>query len=81
MNKLVVLALTFVLGQAAFAQVDPVIMTIDDKEITKTVFLQIYLKNNNDPKYDQASLDEYVELFTKFKLKVAAKCRTGKFTV
>jgi peptidyl-prolyl cis-trans isomerase SurA len=71
MNKFIVLAITLVLGSAAFSQDDPVIMTIDDKEITKTEFLQIYLKNNNDPKYDKQSLDEYVELFTKFKLKVA----------
>ena len=71
MNKFIVLAITLVLGSAAFSQDDPVIMTIDDKEITKTEFLQIYLKNNNDPKYDKQSLGEYVELFTKFKLKVA----------
>mgnify|MGYP000385536976 CR=1 FL=1 len=32
--------------------------------------IQIYLKNNNAPKYDQQSLDEYMELFKKFKLKV-----------
>ncbi len=70
MRKLFVLALTFVLGQATFAQDDPVIMTIDNKKITKSEFLQIYLKNNNDPKYDKASLDEYMELFKKFKLKV-----------
>ena len=71
MKQLILLAITFVIGQSTFGQNDPVIMTIDDKEITKTEFLQIYLKNNNDPKYDKASLDEYVELFTKFKLKVA----------
>ena len=54
----------------SFSQ-EPIIMTINDKEITKSEFLQIYLKNNNDPKYDQESLDEYMELFKKFKLKVA----------
>ena len=54
-----------------FAQKDPVVMEIDGKPITKSEFLQIYLKNNNDPKYDKASLDEYMELFRKFKLKVA----------
>ena len=54
-----------------FAQQDPIIMEIDGKPVTKSEFLQIYLKNNNDPKYDKASLDDYMELFKKFKLKVA----------
>ena len=46
-------------------------MEIDGKPVTKSEFLQIYLKNNSDPKYDKTSLDEYMELFRKFKLKVA----------
>ncbi|NRA10486.1 MAG: peptidylprolyl isomerase [Crocinitomicaceae bacterium] len=81
MNKFIVLAITLVLGSSTFSQEDPVIMTIDDKEITKTEFLQIYLKNNNDPKYDKQSLDEYVELFTKFKLKVAEAENLGYGTI
>lgn len=81
MKRLFVLAITLVLAQTAFSQTDPVIMTINDKEITKTEFLQIYLKNNNDPKYDKESLDEYVELFTKFKLKVAEAEELGYDTI
>jgi peptidyl-prolyl cis-trans isomerase SurA len=81
MKKLVVLAITIVLGQFAYCQEDPVIMTINGNEITKTEFLQIYLKNNNDPKYDKASLDEYMELFTKFKLKVAEAEALGYDTI
>ena len=46
MNKFIVLAITLVLGSSSFSQQDPVIMTIDDKEITKTEFLQIYLNLN-----------------------------------
>lgn len=71
MNKLVVFLFALLLGNGVFAQEDPVIMTIDDTPITKSEFLQIYLKNNDNPKYDKASLDEYMELFKKFKLKVA----------
>lgn len=69
------------IGLGAFAQEDPVIMTINGKEITKTEFLQIYLKNNNDPKYDKASLDEYMELFKKFKLKVTEAEAMGYDTI
>lgn len=81
MRKLFVLAIALVLGHTTFAQEDPVIMTIDDKEITKSEFLQIYLKNNNNPKYDKASLDEYMELFKKFKLKVAEAEDLGYDTI
>lgn len=82
MRKLFVFAIAFVLGHTALAQGgDPVIMTIDDKDITKSEFLQIYLKNNNDPKYDKASLDAYMELFKKFKLKVAEAEDLGYDTV
>lgn len=81
MKRLLVLAITLVLTQTVVAQDDPVIMTIDNKEITKSEFLQIYLKNNDDPKYDKASLDEYMELFKKFKLKVAEAEAMGYDTI
>ena len=53
----------------SFSQ-EQTVMEIDGKPVTKSEFLQIYLKNNPDPKYDKAALDEYMELFKKFKLKV-----------
>ena len=81
MNKLSVFAITLFLGFSVFSQKDPVIMTINDNNITKSEFLQIYLKNNNDPKYDKASLDEYMELFKKFKLKVAEAEAMGYDTI
>ncbi len=64
-----------------FAQKEPVVMEIDGKPVTKSEFLQIYLKNNNDPKYDKASLDDYMELFKKFKLKVAEAEALGYDTI
>ena len=62
-------------------QSDPVVMEVDGHDVTKGEFLQIYLKNNNDPKFDKASIDEYMELFTKFKLKVAEAEAQGYDTV
>lgn len=76
---LFVLGILFVIG--AKAQQDPVLMEIDGKPVTKSEFLQIYLKNNPDPQYDKASLDEYMELFTKFKLKVAEAEALGYDTI
>lgn len=49
---------------------NPVVMEINGKPIFKSEFLQIYLKNNPSPKFDKNSIDEYVELYKKFKLKV-----------
>ena len=59
----------------------PVILEVGDHKITKSEFLQIYLKNNPAPKYDQLSLDEYMELFVKFQLKVAEAEALGHDTI
>ena len=81
MKKIIVLLLVFTGIQGAIAQNDPAVMEIDGKPVTKSEFLQIYLKNNPSPKFDKASLDEYVEMFTKFKLKVAEAEKLGYDTI
>ena len=81
MNKIIVFVLACVINTMVSAQQDPVIMTIDGSPITKSEFLQIYLKNNDDPKYDKASLDEYMVLFKRFKLKVAEAEALGYDTI
>ena len=67
--KLLVASLLF--SSVLYAQKDPVILTINNEEIHQSDFLSVYLKNNNDPKFDKESLDNYVELYKRFKLKVA----------
>lgn len=48
-----------------------VLMTVGGNDVTVDEFRYIYEKNNGDnADYSQASLDEYVSLYTKFKLKV-----------
>jgi peptidyl-prolyl cis-trans isomerase SurA len=79
-KKVLFLALTFI-SITGFSQVDPIIMEVGGKKITKSEFLQIYLKNNPSPLYDNNSLDEYMELFTKFKLKVAEAEALGYDTI
>ena len=49
---------------------DNIVLEINGKPVYKSDFLQIYLKNNNNPKFDKKSIDEYLELYKKFKLKV-----------
>ncbi len=61
---------------------DPVLMTIAGSPVTKSEFLNIYQKNNvKGEVIDKKSLDEYVELFINFKLKVREAEELGMDTV
>jgi peptidyl-prolyl cis-trans isomerase SurA len=71
MKKTIVCFLFGLITQLAFGQKEPVVMTINDKPVTKAEFLQIYTKNNPSPSFDKDSLDRYMQLFEVFKLKVA----------
>jgi peptidyl-prolyl cis-trans isomerase SurA len=59
------------LSAGTFAQTtDPVLMTINNKPVLKSEFEYIYNKNNSNNSLDKKTLDEYVDLFINFKLKV-----------
>lgn len=59
------------LSLSAFsATEDPVIMKIDGQNVYKSEFEYIYHKNNSTAAAEQKSLDEYVDLFVNYKLKV-----------
>ena len=60
---------------------DEVLMTINGEPITKAEFEYIYNKNNSDNAIDKKTLDEYVELFVNFKLKVAEAKAQGLDTL
>ena len=50
---------------------DPVLFTIDGQAVNASEFSYIYEKNNReDADYTESSLREYLDLYTKFKLKV-----------
>ena len=50
---------------------DPVLMTVGDKNVTKSEFMSIYMKNNSKAQTtDPKSLEDYVQLFVNFRLKV-----------
>ncbi|MBP5507598.1 MAG: peptidylprolyl isomerase, partial [Prevotella sp.] len=61
-----------VIGTAAFAQNDPVIMTVNGTPVTRSEFEYSYNKNNSEGVIDKKTVDEYVDLFINYKLKVAA---------
>ena len=64
------------------AQNDPVVFTVDGDPVLVSEFEYIYNKNNNDKnKYSEASIREYLDLYTKFKLKVKAARDMGLDTI
>jgi len=58
--------------QLVFAQSDDILFTVgDDVEVPVSEFTYIYQKTNaSDADFSQKSLDEYLDLYKKFKLKV-----------
>ena len=54
MKKKLLFVFGLLLAFGANAQQDPIVMEIDGKPVTKSEFLQIYLKNNSAPQYDKA---------------------------
>ena len=63
------------------APVDPVLMTVDGKPVTRSEFEAIYKKNNKDAAVTKEALDEYLDLFINYKLKVRAAEELGMDTV
>ncbi|MCM1519982.1 MAG: peptidyl-prolyl cis-trans isomerase [Lachnoclostridium sp.] len=66
----VAIAAVAVMMTAAAKSDDPVIMKINGKDIHKSEFEYLYNKNNAQQETPQ-SIDEYVDLFVNYKLKVA----------
>lgn len=61
------------LSLSAFAQEnDPIVMRINGKNVPRSEFEYHFNKNNTDEVIDRKSVDEYVELFIDYKLKVEA---------
>ncbi|HNY02137.1 MAG TPA: peptidylprolyl isomerase [Bacteroidales bacterium] len=72
-GKLLLPALLLLISIASYGQVrnEEVLMTIAGKQIQVGEFLNIYHKNNvKGESIDKKSLDEYLDLFINFKLKV-----------
>lgn len=79
MKPLVITLLAFFsLSSSMFAQTtDPVLMTINGNPVLKSEFEYIYNKNNTNNSLDKKTLDEYVDLFINFKLKVEEAKKQG----
>ena len=56
----------------AYGQTDPTIMTINGQPVSRSEFEYSYNKNNADGVIDKKSVNDYVDLFINYKLKVQA---------
>ena len=60
-----------ILSFPIISQNDPVLMRVGNSEVKVSEFKYIYEKNNGaDANYSEKSINDYLELYTKFKLKV-----------
>ncbi|MDD2995706.1 MAG: peptidylprolyl isomerase [Paludibacter sp.] len=69
-SQILSLALLVLFGSVSAFASDPVLMKINGKPVYKSEFEYIYNKNNSNNSLDKKTLDEYVDLFVNFKLKV-----------
>lgn len=60
---------------------DPTLMTVAGQPVSRSEFESIYKKNNKDAPVTKEALDEYLELFINYKLKVRAAEDLGMDTV
>ena len=73
MKRTLALAALVMAALTGFAQTDdPIVMTVNGIDIPRSEFEYSYNKNNTADALDRKALDEYVELFVNYRLKVAA---------
>ena len=65
-------AILLAVAISAQAQTDPVIMTVAGVDVPRSEFEYSYNKNNTDGVIDKKTVEEYVDLFINYKLKVQA---------
>lgn len=72
--KLKMLFAACLVSSAAVAQTlnDPVIMTVNGEPVLRSEFEYSYNKNNSEGVIDKKTVEEYVDLFINYKLKVVA---------
>lgn len=74
LNRFLVLLLSITFSTAVFAQKDkddPILFTVGETPVHLSEFKYIYTKTNGDKAdFSKASLQEYLDLYTNFKLKV-----------
>ena len=76
--KKVILSIILLAGaMMGLAQEDKVLLTINGEPVMASEFLYIYEKNNQDSSLEKKSMQEYLDLFINFKLKVTEAIAQG----
>ena len=76
--KKVFLSIVLLAGSLmGFAQEDKVLLTINGEPVMLSEFLYIYEKNNQENSLEKKSMEEYLDLFINFKLKVTEAIAQG----
>ena len=70
--KLKMILAACLMSTAAVAQTDPIVMTVAGVPVPRSEFEYSYNKNNTDGVIDKKTVEEYVDLFVNYKLKVQA---------
>ncbi|MCQ2343118.1 MAG: peptidylprolyl isomerase [Paludibacteraceae bacterium] len=69
--KRIYLLMMIAVGSCMMANAqDEVLLTIDGKPVMASEFMYIYQKNSQEPGIEQRTIDEYLDMFINFKLKV-----------
>lgn len=72
-RKAIMMAMALACQMGAWAQDDdPIVMVINGEEVPRSEFEYSFNKNNADGVIDKKSVEEYVDLFVNYKLKVVA---------
>ena len=81
MKNIVICLVCLFFSGILIAQDSEVIMTIENEDVSLSDFESIFRKNNKDTLITTDDLDEYMELFINFKLKVQEAKSLGMDTV
>ena len=72
MKKSLIFAALCLSASAVKAQSDPVVMTVNGVDVTRSEFEYSFNKNNTDGVIDKKNVEEYADLYSVYKMKVAA---------
>ena len=70
--KLKMILAACLMSTAAMAQTDPIVMTVNGVDVTRSEFEYSFNKNNSDGVIDKKNVEEYADLYAVYKMKVAA---------
>ena len=72
MRKSLLFAALCIVAVSVKAQSDPVVMTVNGVDVTRSEFEYSFNKNNSDGVIDKKDVEEYADLYAIYKMKVAA---------